>query len=107
MALNEEQIQKVRATLQTSGWNDVMRPAIENRGRLALRALALSRSERAKEFGGTDQDTDDDILRAMIRDATWMTSVWTNEIAVFEHNRKLDELERQERTKDGGATPNG
>lgn len=106
MALNEEQIQKVRLVLASSGWNDVMKPAIENRGRLALRALALSRSERAVEFKGTDMDTDDDILRAMIRDATWMTSVWTNEVSVFEHNRRLDELDRQERTKDAGG-PNG
>ena len=105
MALNDEQIQKVRLTLATSGWNDVMRPAIENRGRQALRALTLSRSERAVELKGTDMDTDDDILRAMIRDATWMTTCWTNEISVAEHNRRLDELDRQH-TKDAGG-PNG
>ena len=105
MALDETQVQKIRLTLQTSGWNDVMKPAIENRGRQAVRALVLSPTERAVEFKGTDFDTDDAILRAMIRDATWMTSVWTNELAVAEHNRRLDELDRQD-TKDAGG-PNG
>ena len=106
MALNDEQIQKVRQTLYTAGWNDVMRPALENRGRQALKALTLSRTERTGQFKGNDMDTDDDVLRAIIRDIEWMLSVWTNEINVSEYNRKLDELERQN-TDEATAIPNG
>ena len=95
MALNEEQIQKIRHTLSTSGWYEVMKPALENRGRNAVKALTQSRSERAVEYKGTDFDTDDDVLRAVIRDCTWMVGCWNNEIAVAEHNRTLDELDRQ------------
>jgi hypothetical protein len=96
MALNEEQIDKIRLVLQSTGWNDVMRPALENRGRGALKALALSRSERAEQFKGGDLDTDDDILRAIIRDCEWMVSVWSNEVSVFDYNRRRDELDRQD-----------
>lgn len=91
--LEPEQVQKVRLVLATSGWNDVMRPALENRGRTALRALALSRTERARSFPGTDFDTEDDILRAMIRDCEWMTFSWINEVVVHDANRARDELE--------------
>ena len=102
MALNEEQIQKIRHTLSTSGWYEVMKPALENRGRNAVKALTQSRSERAVEYKGTDFDTDDDVLRAVIRDCTWMVGCWGNEIAVAEHNRTLDELDRQ-----SASGPNG
>lgn len=104
MALNEEQVQKVRLVLASSGWNEVMHPALVNRGRQAVKALCLSRSERTTAFKGTDFDTDDEVLRAMIRDTEWMTAVWANEIAVSEHNRRLDELDRQNSQQGTGAT---
>ena len=100
MALDADQIQKVRQTLFTAGWREVIAPAIANRGRNALKSLALSRTERVSAYKGTDFDTDDDVLRAIIRDCEWMISVWTNELAVAEHNRTLDELDRQNSTQD-------
>ena len=106
MALNDEQVQKVRQTLYTAGWNDVMKPALENRGRQALKALVLSRTERVAAFKGTDFDTDDDVLRAVIRDVEWMTCVWDNEVKVSEYNRQRDELDRLN-SNEGTATPNG
>ena len=44
--LNEEQIQKVRQTLQSSGWNEVMYPLYLQRGKAALKSLTLSAEER-------------------------------------------------------------
>ena len=95
MALNDEQVQKVRQVLVTGGWREVMRPAIENRGRQAVRALTLSPTERAAEFKGSDFDTEDNVLRAIIRDCTWLAMCWDNEILVHDHNRQADELDRQ------------
>lgn len=92
--LNEEQIQKVRLTMYSDGWKDVIQPAIVNRGNLALKALALTRTERAKEFKSSDFDTDDDVLRAVIRDCEWMVAVWHNEVQRFDYNRQRDELAR-------------
>ena len=97
--LNDEQIQKVRQVLLMPGWNEVMRPAILNRGREAISALALSPDER-KSQGGEFKDTDDVLLRAIIRDSQWMSVCWQNEITVYEHNRKLEELEQP-----NGANP--
>lgn len=90
--LNEDQIQKLRLALQTSGWNDVIKPAIHRRGAQALKALALTRAERSREFVRSDFDTEDDVLRAIIRDCEWMVVCWDNEVLVHEENRKRDEL---------------
>lgn len=102
--LNDEQVSKVRQVLMLSGWNEVMRPALVQRGHEAIKALVLTRAERSATYKGTAYDSDDDVLRAIIRDCEWMTVCWTNEIAASEHNRRLDELDRQ---TNGTATPNG
>lgn len=97
MALNEEQIQKVRLMIAGSGWNDVVRPVLAKRAQDALKALVLHPGER----GGEYKNITDDQLRVRIQEAEWMLTCWTNEIAVFEHNRRLEELERQQ----NGANP--
>lgn len=94
MALSNEQVDKVRTVLLSAGWNDVILPAIRQRGQQAVKALVMSRSERATTFKGSDFDSEDDVLRAIIRDTEWMTVVWQNELLVAEHNRRLDELDR-------------
>jgi len=99
--LTDEEVQKVRLVMASLGWNDVILPAIVNRGKQAVKALVMSRAERSNQFKGTDFDTDDDVLRALIRDCEWMMATWTNELAVAEHNRRLDELDRQ--NMDAGA----
>lgn len=93
MPLNPDQIDKLRLTLAASGWNDVMKPAIINRGKTAVKALVLTKAEREREFKDTDFATDDDVLRAVIRDCEWMASVWDNEVRVADFNRKRDELD--------------
>lgn len=95
MALNDEQIQKVRLTILSDGWNHVIKPAITGRARKAAESLMLEPgAERTAVFNGTDFDTTDQVLRAMIRDCEWMSVVWDNEVQVHDRNRALDELER-------------
>lgn len=94
MALSAENVDKVRQVLLSSGWNDVILPAIRQRGQQAVKALVMGRAERTTMFKGSDFDTEDDVLRAIIRDTEWMSVVWQNEILVAEHNRRLDELDR-------------
>jgi hypothetical protein len=97
MALNEDQVGKVRLLLASSGWNDVMAPAIAKRAQEALKLLVLHPAERR----GTDKELSDDILRVRVQEAEWMLGAWLNEVKVFEQNRRLEELERQE----NGANP--
>ena len=101
--LDPDQLTKIRMTLQTSGWNDVMKPAIQDRGRSAVKALVLTRSERATAYKGSHFDTEDDVLRAIIHDAEWLAVCWDNELQVAEYNRRRDELDRQQ--DDTGANP--
>jgi len=93
--LTPEQVDKVRLVLTSVGWNDVIRPEIENRVRKATRSLTLTDAERTQTFKGTDFDTTDSVLRAMIRDCEWFLFSWVNEVAVSEHNQRRDELDRQ------------
>ena len=94
--LDSTQIEKLRMLLAMGGWNDVMKPVIQNRAHNAVRALVLDPSEREGEFKGME----DSAIRARVREAEWMLSAWANEVAVHDHNRRLDELDRQ-RTGDG------
>lgn len=92
--LNEDQIQKVRTTISTAGWTEIMHPLIRARGNGALKALTLGPEERQKS-GGEFKDTSDSDLRSIIRDCEWMAVCWQNEISVFEYNRRLEEEARQ------------
>ncbi len=101
--LDVEDVQKLRLTLASSGWNDVIQKALKKRILQATNALCLEEAERLEHFKGTDFATDDKSLRAIIRDSIWMTTVWYNEVNVAEHNRQLDELERRQAA--GTANP--
>ena len=103
--IDDEQAQKLRLALAGSGWNDVMRPAIENRGRQAVKALVLTRVERAAQYKGQDVDTDDEVLTAIIRDCEWMLGCWQNELNVWDYNRRRDELDRSD-SNEGTAAAN-
>lgn len=105
MPLTGEQLDLVRSLLVSEGWNKVMKPALENRGRKAIKALTMTRAERAKDMPGSPFDTEDDVLRAIIRECEWMMTVWSNEIAVDEHNRRRDELDRQDVVGNARANP--
>ena len=91
MALNEEQIEKLRLTTSTAGWNDVILPIVAGRGRQAIEALLLDPSERGGEF----KNMSDDAIRARARAVEWLLAVLRNELAAATHNRRLDELDRQ------------
>ena len=96
--LSADEVQEIRLVLATRGWNHVIKPAVMNRGRQALKALALTRSERAQQFAGTDFNTEDDVLRAMIRDCEWMSVVWDNEVRVHDYNRAVAERDESSNT---------
>lgn len=93
--LNEEEIQKLRLALATDGWNHVMKPVLQRRLATAMKALALTRSERAGQYPKSEYDTSSKDLRAMVRECERMLVVWDNEVLVFDQNRKRDELARQ------------
>ena len=100
MALNETQIAQIRGMLQSSAWNDVVKPVIATRANAAIKALILTPAERTGEF----KEMDDSAIRAQIREAEWLLAVFVNEVAVFDHNRRMDELQRQE-SPDTTANP--
>lgn len=95
--LNEEQVGKVRLLMASSGWNDVVRPAILKRAQEALKALALYPGERSGEY----KTLEDNNLRARIQECEWLLTSLHNEVATFDSNRRLEELDSQQ----NGANP--
>ncbi len=98
--LDGSEIDKLRLLLTLGGWNDVMKPRLENRLRQKIKSLMLFPSERGKE------DQDDAALRGAIAELEWMLVSWSNEITVFEHNRAVDELHEQENGREPVSTAN-
>lgn len=95
--LNQDQVEKLKITMSTAGWREVVIPAIAARGNESIKALCLSPSERK----GEAQNVQDEDLRARIREAEYVLGAFQNEVKVFDMNRARDELERQE----DGANP--
>lgn len=89
--IDSDQADKLRLALSSSGWNDVIKPVIAARAHEAIKMLCLAPSERSGQF----KDLDDSSLRGIIREGEWMLNVWENELKVYDHNRRLDELDRQ------------
>ena len=83
--LNDTQCDQLQLLFSLAGWREVMKPAIENRVREAIRSLILPAAQRAEE------DRNDDALRSRIDELTWVLTQWDREIEVNRHNRQIDE----------------
>lgn len=87
--LSAEQVDKLKLTLASSGWREVIFPAIQQRAQEAVKNLVLNPAERAGEYEGLA----DDQIRHRIRALEWMSRIWDLNIQVADHNRRLDELD--------------
>jgi hypothetical protein len=93
--LNPDQIDKLRVLLQTSGWNEVVKPAIAERGRQVQKMWAMMPSERPEPYKGVDDAIAINMLRGRFSELEWMLLAFENEVKVHDYNRRLEELERQ------------
>lgn len=85
--LTQEQIDKVRLMFSTAGWSEVVQPMIENRFRHKTRMLIRHPSERGENA------LDDTAIRGALQELEWLLTWFQNEIEVYEHNRRVDELD--------------
>lgn len=92
---SEEELNSLRQVVYSDGWTKIIRPALLKRGSEAMKSLLLSRAERSKKYAGSEFDTEDDVLRAMVRNVEWLAAAFSNEVLIAEHNRRLDELQRR------------
>lgn len=89
MPLDADSVEKLRATMASSGWNDVIEPSLINRSKQILNALRTVPGKRSGEF----KELEDHDLRAKLDEIEWLLVAFRNEIKVFDHNRRLDELD--------------
>ena len=95
--LNDEQAGKLKMLLASSGWNDVVKPVLARRAHEAIKALVLHPEERSGDYKGVA----DESIRSQIKECEFVLNVWNNELAAYDHNRRLEELE----TAQNGANP--
>lgn len=88
--LDSEQIGKLRQTMNTSGWRDVIAPKIIERGRLFQKMMLGFASKRPEPYN----EAGDEFLKGVIHDIEWMLVYWENEIAAHDMNQRRDELAR-------------
>jgi hypothetical protein len=99
--LTAEDIDKVKLTMRTAGWNEVMLQRVADRIRAKIKILLLHPSERR------EPERDDNVLRAQIAELQWFVEYWDAEIQAHEINRKADELRDREMngSEDFGSVP--
>ncbi len=85
--LDTQQIDKVKATMRTVGWQEVMLPAMQEHGKQLIKLLLKAPSERPEPY----RSIPDDVIRGEVRGIQWLIEIWTMEIGVFEHNQRRDQ----------------
>ncbi len=90
--LNDTEIQKLRTLMQMDGWREVMKPLIANRMKTCQRLAFLMPSERPEPYSKLDDSTATSILRGEAKNCEWILAAFENEIAVFDMNRRREEL---------------
>lgn len=88
--LNQEEVDKLRLTLRTAGWNEVILQRVADRIRTKIKLLLLHPSERQ------ESERDDHVLRTAIQELQWFVEVWDAELQAAEINRQADELRQEQ-----------
>lgn len=92
--LNEEQIEKLRGTLSTPGWRDVIFPALEARRQLQAKMAVTLPHNRPEPYRALSDQTVLDIVRGELSAIEWTQLQFVNEVRVYDENRRRDELAR-------------
>lgn len=90
MALDDDQIRKLRTTLATEGWREVIEPLVAERGHRFMKMAFGPVSERPEAY----RDAEFDFFRGVVDNTQWMLTYWKAEIDVHNHNETLLEQER-------------
>ncbi len=92
--MNDEQIERLKLTLATSGWKDVIQVIYAQRGQALIKVLVQAPDQRSGEFKGAS----DDLIRGRLQEIEWTLTAWHNQIVNHEINR------RQEEARNGSGT---
>lgn len=100
--LTPEEVDKVKLTMRTAGWNEVIIQRVADRIRTKIKILLTHPSERR------ESEREDNVLRAAIQELQWMVECWDAEVQAAEMNRQADELRREQENASAegfGAVP--
>lgn len=103
MALSGDTVDKLRGTLGSLGWTDIMKPIIAQFGKTALDALTINPDRRDGDFKGVT----DDELRGQFQAYRRILTFFDQEVKVFDQNRVLEEAEKQRANAVGQGSPYG
>jgi hypothetical protein len=92
MALTAEQVEKLRGTLGSLGWQDVIKPVLANTGKTVITALLDPGSARDGEF----KNMSDDYLRGMFAGYQRVLTFFEAEVETERINRLRDDDRRKQ-----------
>jgi hypothetical protein len=98
--LNEQQIQKVRSMMQSSGWTEVLVPLVAGRGSEFTKIALRMPANRAEPYKDVDDRDAMNHIRGRIEEIKWVLEFFVNEINVHDFNA------RNEQTQTNGADLN-
>ena len=92
MALSGEQVDRLRGTIGSLGWQEVIKPVLTNAGKQALGAL----TEPEKARTGDYKDRSDDYLRGLFHAYQTVLTLFENEIEVDRINRLREKARKDD-----------
>lgn len=101
MALTGEQIDKLRGTIFSLGWQEVVKPVLANSGKVAMDMLLDPAIKRDGEYSGAT----DDSLRGTIKAYKSVLAFFENEVRAFDQNKAIDDALRKAETAQGQGSP--
>lgn len=95
--MTKDEREKVRLTLQTSGWLEVMAPRIKARQQQFEKIGRLFPNERPEPYKSMDDSAVTVMARTEARCWEWFLNSFQNEVMIGDHNDALEAavLERQ------------
>ena len=103
--LNAEQIEKLKLALASSGWRDVIQPMLANDGHELVKESLRLPSQRRPPYKDMDDTLATAHIRGRIAQIESVLEYFENEIRAFDHNRRLEELERQAAAAEASPGP--
>ena len=94
--LEPEQIEKLRGMLLSSGWREIAKPLLAERGHGFVKDALRMPSERSAPYKDMDDLLAITHLRGRIVEIEWLLSALENEVKNYDLNRRMEELQRAE-----------
>lgn len=97
------EIEQIRQLFGMRGWSEVLAPQMEKRLKVVQDLALLLPSERPKPYDGMEDRDATNILRGEAKGIQWCLHAFTNQVSVYDQNRRREEQRQKPNGTDAGA----